>query len=51
MLDAEFDKHMGYDKNEKVFPSDDSLFKSLYLTQDKITDKWTIHIGIGGDIF
>jgi len=30
--------------NKRVFPSDDSVFKILYLTIDYITRKWTMPI-------
>jgi putative transposase len=30
--------------NKRVFPSDDSVFKTLYLTIDYITRKWTVPI-------
>ena len=30
-----------FTKIRTVFPTDQSLFKSLYLAQDKITEKWT----------
>lgn len=29
-------------KNKRVFPSDESVFKTLYLTINYITAKWTI---------
>lgn len=31
-----------FTKIRTVSPTDDSLFKSLYLAQDKITDKWNV---------
>nr|WP_263421584.1 IS256 family transposase [Candidatus Megaera polyxenophila] len=31
-------------KNKRVFPSDDSVFKTLYLTIDYITRKWSMPI-------
>jgi putative transposase len=31
-------------KNKRVFPSDESVFKTLYLTIDYITRKWTLPI-------
>ncbi len=31
-----------FTKIKTVFPTDESLFKSLYLAQDKITEKWTV---------
>lgn len=34
-----------------VFPTDESLFKSLYLAQDKITQKWTIPYANWGIIY
>jgi putative transposase len=30
--------------NKRVFPSDNAVFKSLYLTIDYMTQKWTISI-------
>ena len=30
-----------FTKIRSVFPTDESLFKSLYLAQEKITEKWT----------
>ncbi len=33
--------------NKRVFPSDSAVFKSLYLTIDYMTKKWTIVIPIG----
>ena len=34
-----------------VFPTDESLFKSLYLAQDKITSKWNVPYGNWGIIY
>lgn len=31
-------------KNKRVFPSDESVFKTLYLTIDYITRKWILPI-------
>ena len=31
-------------KNKRVFPSDESVFKTLYLTINYITAKWTMPI-------
>ena len=31
-------------KNKRVFPSDESVFKTLYLTIEYITRKWSMHI-------
>ena len=31
-------------KNKRVFPSDESVFKTLYLTINYITAKWTMSI-------
>ena len=35
--------------NKRVFPSDDSVFKTLYLTIDYITRKWTMPIQNWGE--
>jgi len=35
--------------NKRVFPSDDSVFKTLYLTIDYITRKWTLPIQNWGE--
>jgi transposase-like protein len=32
-----------YTKTKSVFPSDDALRKVLFLAQEKITEKWTVH--------
>ena len=40
-----------FTKIRSVFPSDDSLFKSLYLAQDKITEKWNAAYGNWGVIY
>ena len=34
-----------FTKIRTVFPTDESLFKSLYLAQDKITSKWNVSYG------
>ena len=34
-----------------VFPTDESLFKSLYLAQDKIASKWNVPYGNWGIIY
>lgn len=31
-----------FTKIRTIFPTDESLFKSLYLAQDKITSKWNV---------
>lgn len=31
-------------KNKRVFPSDESVFKTLFLTIEYITQKWTLPI-------
>ncbi|AJI47238.1 transposase, Mutator family protein [Francisella philomiragia] len=31
-------------KNKKIFPKDDSVFKSLYLTIDYLTKKWSMPV-------
>lgn len=31
-------------KNKRVFPSDDSMFKQIYLALDKISKKWTMPV-------
>ncbi|MCC8461638.1 MAG: hypothetical protein LN546_00225, partial [Rickettsia endosymbiont of Ecitomorpha arachnoides] len=36
-------------KNKRVFPNDDSVFKTLYLTIDYITRKWTMPIQNWGE--
>lgn len=40
-----------FTKIRTVFPTDESLFKSLYLAQEKITDKWTTPISNWGVIY
>ena len=35
--------------NKRVFPSDDSVFKTLYLTIDYITRKWSMPIQNWGE--
>ena len=40
-----------FTKIRTVFPTDESLFKSLYLAQDKITAKWNVPYGNWGVIF
>lgn len=40
-----------FTKTRTVFPTDDSLFKSLYLAQDKITDKWNAPYANWGVIY
>jgi transposase-like protein len=35
--------------NKRVFPSDDSVFKTLYLTINYITAKWTMPIQNWGE--
>ncbi len=35
--------------NKRVFPNDDSVFKTLYLTIDYITRKWTMPIQNWGE--
>ena len=36
-------------KNKRVFPSDESVFKTLYLTINYITAKWTMPIQNWGE--
>lgn len=40
-----------FTKIRTVFPTDESLFKSLYLAQDKITEKWNIPYANWGVIY
>lgn len=40
-----------FTKIRTVFPTDESLFKSLYLAQDKITSKWNVPYGNWGIIY
>lgn len=40
-----------FTKIRTVFPTDESLFKSLYLAQDKIVSKWTSPYGNWGVIY
>lgn len=40
-----------FTKIRTVFPTDESLFKSLYLAQDKITDKWNVPYANWGVIY
>ena len=40
-----------FTKIRTVFPTDDSLFKALYLAQDKIAAKWTKQYGNWGVIY
>ena len=40
-----------FTKIRTVFPTDDSLFKSLYLAQDKISDKWNVPYANWGVIY
>lgn len=40
-----------FTKIRTVFPTDESLFKSLYLAQDKIVSKWTTPYGNWGVIY
>lgn len=40
-----------FTKIRTVFPTDESLFKSLYLAQDKITSKWNVPYGNWGVIY
>ena len=40
-----------FTKIRTVFPTDESLFKSLYLAQDKITSKWNAPYGNWGIIY
>lgn len=40
-----------FTKIRTVFPTDESLFKSLYLAQDKITEKWTTPYSNWGVIY
>ena len=40
-----------FTKIRTVFPTDESLFKSLYLAQDKITSKWNVPYANWGVIF
>lgn len=40
-----------FTKIRTVFPSDDSLLKSLYLAQTKITEKWNIPYSNWGLIY
>ncbi|AJI54516.1 transposase, Mutator family protein [Francisella philomiragia] len=40
-LNSQFSKVI---KNKKIFPKDDSVFKSLYLTIDYLTKKWSMPV-------
>jgi Transposase and inactivated derivatives len=40
-----------FTKIRSVFPTDESLFKSLYLAQDKITEKWNVPYANWGVIY
>lgn len=40
-----------FTKIRTLFSTDESLFKSLYLTQDKITSKWNVPYGNWGVIY
>lgn len=40
-----------FTKIRTVFPTDESLFKSLYLAQDKITEKWNVPYANWGVIY
>jgi transposase-like protein len=40
-----------FTKIRSVFPTDESLFKSLYLAQDKITEKWNVPYAHWGVIY
>ena len=40
-----------FTKIRTIFPADESLFKSLYLAQDKITSKWNVPYANWGIIY
>lgn len=40
-----------FTKNRTIFPTDESLFKTLYLAQEKITEKWKVPYANWGIIY